>query len=718
VILAVARPGAAQDPEPPDYAKKSLAEWMKALGAGPDPELRQQARRALGPKGPYAAAAVPALIACFNNQTDPAFSEAVDTLADYGPGVVPTLLVALKSPVASVREGATWSLGAIGPQSADATRALLSALDDPAPDVRVAACWGLGGFGRAASGAIPHLCTAIRDGDPRVRAAAAGALQDMTFQMGSKLDGLTPVLTAALRDEDAEVREHAAMALWHIGPAAKAAVPELIRALGKNNRRAHWACMRALGSMGPSASAAVPVLVELLQGPDSDLYEAAASALGNIGPEARAAVPALLKTASEQGRQVRFAAIVALGRIGPASREAVPIMIKGLGARAVLSDAMDSARALGGIGPDARAAVPALAAIARDRTQDSQFRKAAAFAVAAIDPGFAAKNGMSTAYLNVRLGKVPTVPLAPRKALGGEQKNLIKSLIARLARVRHGEFGVTAELKSPPLQQRKYPGPPLLRDLTPDSAATLRDLIRIGPDALPYLLEALDDASPSKLTVPRPGGVVSLWYSAELPGNYLNPEENRALSRDWDARAASFGEFLEPHPATVGDLCFAVIGEIVGREYQGPVVALIDSPGDGKHAREQLRAIWSGGDPRKKLLESLLLDYATEGIFNGQNLNGWTDGSDFQADAAARLLYYYPDETAPLFAARLRTLDVGRAKSSRDWMRRDVRNGVEARDFIRAVAWSAAPPIKEALDELLKRTDDPYIAKALRPGGK
>lgn len=117
------------------------------------------------------------------------------------------------------------------------------------------------------------------------------------------------------------------------------------------------------------------------------------------------------------------------------------------------------------------------------------------------------------------------------------------------------------------------------------------------------------------------------------------------------------------------------------------------------------------------MLDSLLTDYATEGVFNGRSLDGWSEGSHFQIGAAVRLLYYFPDEAAPLIAARLRSLDVA-AVTPDGSMKRDVRNRVRTTEFITAVSWCRAAPVREALADLAARTDDPEITKALAADGK
>src|SRR5262249_9134859 len=150
-----------------------------------------------------------------------------------------------------------------------------------------------------------------------------------------------------------------------------------------------------------------------------------------------------------------------------------------------------------------------------------------------------------------------------------------------------------------------------------------------------------------------------------------------------------------PYPLKVGDVCFVAIGQIVGRpyravRYQPTAIININSPVESKELRERVRALWSSNDPVQKVLDSLLLDYMTEGIPDGESLHGWSEATEFQTQAAMRLLYYFPKETAPLIAARLRSFDVQNVGDS-EWMKRDTKNGVSTTKFIEAVSWCTAP---------------------------
>jgi HEAT repeat protein len=722
VAIASGRLSIAQDERPFDYSKKPLGKWIEALKDKDSPELRNRARRALGPDGAYAKVAVPALIDAFRDKDLPGTSDVAETLADYGPTVVPSLARALKKSEAPVRAGVAEALGCVRPKSIEAVRALTDAMKDSAPEVRAAVARSLGNIGGSAHEAIPSLISALQDAHDPVREAAALALG----QMGQKSKPAIPALMLALKDKSGLVRTWAAQALLKLGPDAKAAVPALVEALQnkRDNGVRSWFA-QALGGIGPAAKAAVPALVEALGEKDDSLRIWAAIALGEIG--AKAAVPALIEAAKDKGNGNggREYAIEALGKIGPGAKAAVPILLEALGTREPLAFRCTVAEALGGMGAAAKAALPALTAIARDRSAYGPARKTAAEAVMKIDSEFGASQRLETAYLNVRLGKVPVIPLAPRPASTEGQKKRIKALIAKLAEIKKPDLGMSGTLIghafAPLTDQARIEGG-LITNHDLKQSDALRNLVEIGPEALPFLLEALEDKTSTRLKVEHGSGMLGgMFLSSTIEGNPLNPIEMRVLSRP-EKPASEDNEpdgRLSNYTVKVGDVCFVAIGQIVGRRYdavryQPTAMIVLGSPVLSKELRERVRALWSGKDPAKMLLDSLLIDYATEGIFNGETLDGWYDGSNVQVEAAMRLLYYFPKETASLTAARLRSFDVQKAESADDgWMKREVKNGVRTDEFIKAVAWCTVPAIQEALADIAKRTNDPDIKAVL-----
>ncbi|MBN2453282.1 MAG: HEAT repeat domain-containing protein, partial [Candidatus Omnitrophica bacterium] len=130
-----------------------------------------------------------------------------------------------------------------------------------------------------------------------------------------------PELIKALGDKNDDVRKNAAEALGRIGQAAKDAVPALVKALGDKNDVVRKNAAETLGRIGPDAKDAVP---ELIQAVD-DIGNAAAEAIGKIGLPA---VPALIQALKDKNYFIRDEAAEILGRIGPAAKAAVPAIIQ------------------------------------------------------------------------------------------------------------------------------------------------------------------------------------------------------------------------------------------------------------------------------------------------------------------------------------------------------------------------------------------------------
>jgi HEAT repeat protein len=106
-------------------------------------------------------------------------------------------------------------------------------------------------------------------------------------------------------------------------------VPELVKALARDETNAVVA--GALARIGPAAAAAVPELVKALGSPDDGRRFRAARTLGRIGPPAAAAVDPLTAALRDPSSVVRFHAVRALGRIGPAAKPAAAALQRATG---------------------------------------------------------------------------------------------------------------------------------------------------------------------------------------------------------------------------------------------------------------------------------------------------------------------------------------------------------------------------------------------------
>jgi HEAT repeat protein len=161
-----------------------------------------------------------------------------------------------------------------------------------------------------------------------------------------------------LRFEKRRKQEKAADALRELGPAAKAAVPDLVEALAKRWPTVRQRVALALGYLGGGAEvisalrrvlehdedsavrqAAADALIRLragllvLQSTDEERRRQAADGLANIGPAARDAVPVLLAMLladrSNDSRETRRALARAVWLIGPTA-DAIPDLLRAL----------------------------------------------------------------------------------------------------------------------------------------------------------------------------------------------------------------------------------------------------------------------------------------------------------------------------------------------------------------------------------------------------
>jgi HEAT repeat protein len=355
------------------------------------------------------------------------------------------LTAALKDPDGQVRGAAAAALGNLGVAAAAAVPGLVEQLLEPEEDARRSAARSLARLGAVARPAMPRLQALLQGPDPGRRLAAAIALSgidpaDRTARkvlmdlavapnkemqveavqaLGELRDpGMAPTLGAALRVLR-EAPNPAAQALAALGPAARAALPDLLASLASHANEAEVADIaQALGEVGVDTPAVIFRLTALFPGAPGFLVEDVAGALVRLGPAAHLAVPALREILQNAALEIpnQFPAAGALadlsadaplvvaflqaayrdfphlqgpgelhpqileilGQLGPAAAPALPLL------REALRDANPeyrwrAAEALGRIGPGARDAAPDLTAALKD--PDEAVRRWAAHAL-------------------------------------------------------------------------------------------------------------------------------------------------------------------------------------------------------------------------------------------------------------------------------------------------------------------------------------------------
>lgn len=343
----------------------------------------------------------------------------------------------------------------------------------------------------------------------------------------------------------------------------------------------------------------------------------------------------------------------------------------------------------------------------------------------------------------VRLEAIPSIKLAPVGPPKAGEVARIKDLIGQLAQIDRRDFGpqhtVTGTLFAP-IPRSEFLG---ARRLFPPDRSYFKpfvELVRLGPRALPFLLDALDDATPTKLVLKREGEWNMMVFDNDMVGNPANAREWKILAgmpdrtKGWRTGNLTPEERNPPpYTVTIGDVCFVAIGQIVRRDYRAfqylyPTIT-VNSPTRDPSLVKAVRAIWSSENPAQHLLDSLLLDYATRGVNRPgkePNLDEISDGNGPQSTATSRLLFYFSRQTAPLIARRLNRLRVqasysepGGKRSGADmtrYIKRELANDVRTADFIQAVVWCREPEIRASLLSLFRRTSDQDLLLAALPG--
>ncbi|MHC0068403.1 protein kinase domain-containing protein [Nostoc sp. UIC 10890] len=162
-----------------------------------------------------------------------------------------------------------------------------------------------------ASVIVPYLIDMLKSDDQELNSLAESQLNKI---------GQDSVISVAelLQEDKVEVRRRSARVLESIGLQAKAAIPNLIRALEDSDPEGdvRWYAVIAIGEMGILAKDAVPALIERLKDTYSGIRAYAAFALGSMGQVAESAIPALHERITDKSHNVFIASLEALESIG------------------------------------------------------------------------------------------------------------------------------------------------------------------------------------------------------------------------------------------------------------------------------------------------------------------------------------------------------------------------------------------------------------------
>ncbi len=189
-------------------------------------------------------------------------------------------------------------------------------------------------------------------------------------------------------------RQAAANALVEIGPAAKQAIPPLIKSAASTNSDVRAFALYTLGRMAFESESVDPVLIKALLDPDREVrYQAAfgLSSLAFMGGNAKPAVPALIEALQDSYMGTRCGAAQALGHIHSDPGIVVPALIKSLHDPDANVRA-HAVNALGEFGTNGRPAVVSLVELLSETNRDAS--NAATNALKQIDPEAAVRTGV------------------------------------------------------------------------------------------------------------------------------------------------------------------------------------------------------------------------------------------------------------------------------------------------------------------------------------
>jgi hypothetical protein len=189
----------------------------------------------------------------------------------------------------------------------------------------------------------------------------------------------------------------------------------------------------------------------------------------------------------------------------------------------------------------------------------------------------------------------------------------------------------------------------------------MRELVRRGPLALPELIKHLDDKRPTKLEV---GGAPHVFsgkvFGYEYDPRVRDPQPTVLGFFRWTQKG-----FVSTYTLRVGDVCYALIGQIVNRHLsavrlQPTGFLVVNSPIEAPVLTENVKSDWGSGDA-ETVKASLLADIHGASFRIGVNQEVYIE--TVANPALRRLKLYFPDDYRTLPSGDLpRKADFERSK--------------------------------------------------------
>jgi HEAT repeat protein len=153
---------------------------------------------------------------------------------------------------------------------------------------------------RGGPDAIQGFIEMLKRPDPPSKRTAAWALALMRSKNPDAVPWLVPMLKDDWMDSEA------ADALSAIGPAARAAIPDLISLLKRRSGWPRYLAAEALGNIGPDAKAGLPALREAMNDPVPLVQVAACVAVCQVDPQSKKGVLPILRDVYQNKRNFAY----------------------------------------------------------------------------------------------------------------------------------------------------------------------------------------------------------------------------------------------------------------------------------------------------------------------------------------------------------------------------------------------------------------------------
>ncbi len=222
---------------------------------------------------------------------------------------VPALIEYVRNPANQYRQSAINALGNISLAASNAVPCLMSCLDDDDHGVQGNSIYALGRIGPPARRAVPAIRALLTDEPNRFLAANALWRIDSEYvplalsvfiemlnqrslrgdilalavdEMGPPAKQALPALARLLDEQDPQVRLAAAKAFWHVDPDHVGRAVPTLGMLTEELFSQRVGAIKLLGEIGPAAKAALPQLQTCLKDEDEEVAAAAAKAVRAI----------------------------------------------------------------------------------------------------------------------------------------------------------------------------------------------------------------------------------------------------------------------------------------------------------------------------------------------------------------------------------------------------------------------------------------------------